>query len=62
LSLVQTHGAVIRGCQLRAKEGTFLQVTGDKTSDVALVGNDLEGVRKPVTIAPEVTKGAVSVK
>jgi polygalacturonase len=62
LSLIQTRSALIRGCQPRAKDATFLQVAGDKTSDVALVANDLDGVVQPMTIAPEVTKGAVLLK
>lgn len=62
LSLIQTHGAIIRGCQLRGKDTAFLQITGDTTSNVALVADDLEDGARSVTIGPEVMKGAVSVK
>ncbi len=62
LRLVQTRGALIRGCQPRAKDGTFLQVTGGNTSNIALIANDFAGVNTPIVIASEVKKGAVSVK
>ena len=62
LNLVQTRGALIRGCQPRAKDGIFLEVKGDATRAVALAGNDLSGVGQPLAKGPEVAKDAVSVK
>jgi polygalacturonase len=62
LKLVQARGAIIRGCQPRAKDGTFLQVAGESTRAVALAGNDLSGVGRALAAAAEVAKDAVSVK
>jgi len=61
-SLVQSRDVLIRGCQLRDNQATFLQVIGDGTSRVALVANDFGGVIRPVTISSQVPEGAVSVK
>lgn len=62
LKLVQTRGALLRGCQPEAKDSTFLQVAGPATRNVALIGNDFRGVRQPVEIGRDVPKRAVSVK
>jgi len=62
LKLIQTRGALIRGCQLRDAAATFLQVAGETTSAITLVANDLEGATQPVKIAREVAKGAVILK
>ena len=62
LSLVQTRGAMIRGCQPRAKGGTFLKLAGDATHHVTLIANDLAGVGQPTEIGSDVPAGALSLK
>jgi hypothetical protein len=62
LSLVQTWDAVVRGCKPRAEGGTFLKLTGDKSRNIALTGNELGGAAKAVDVAPEVPKDALSVR
>ena len=62
LSLNQTRGAIIRGCQPHAKDGNFLKLTGAATRQVALIANDLTDVGSPSEIGPEVPAGALSVK
>lgn len=62
LSLIQPRGAIIRGCQPRAKDGTFLKVTGDRTHNVTLTANDLGGVGHPTEVGQEVPAGALVVK
>jgi len=62
LSLMQTRGAIIRGCQPRAKDGTFLKLAGDRSRNIALIANDLSGAGKPADVAPEVPKDVLAVK
>jgi hypothetical protein len=62
LKMVQVRGALIRGCQPRAEGGTFLQVSGDATRNVALTGNDFESAGRPVDAGREVPERAVSVR
>jgi hypothetical protein len=62
LKLVQACGTLIRGCQPEAKDGTFLQVAGPATRNVALIGNDFDGVRQPMEVGRDVPNRAVSVK
>ena len=62
LSLMQTRGAILRGCQARAKDGAFLKVAGDRSRNIALVANDLTAVGKPAEVKPEVPQGALRVK
>ncbi|MEK7707244.1 MAG: glycosyl hydrolase family 28 protein [Verrucomicrobiota bacterium] len=62
LSLVQARGAMIRGCQPRAKGGTFLKLAGDATHHVTLIANDLAGVGQPTEIGSDVPAGALSLK
>jgi hypothetical protein len=59
LSLTQTRGALIRGCQPRAKDGTFLQVAGASSRNIALLANDLSAAGKPADISPEVPRDAL---
>lgn len=62
LSLTQTRGAMIHGCQPRAKGGTFLKATGNRSGNIALIGNDLSSVGQPADVTPEVPRGALVVK
>jgi hypothetical protein len=62
LSLVQTRNALIRGCQPRVKDGTFLKVTGEATRNVTLSANDFGDVGRPTEVGPGVPPGAVSIK
>ena len=62
LSLIQVRDALIRGCQPRAKDGVFLKLAGDYSSNVVLLGNDLGGVAKPAELAPEAPKDGLSIR
>jgi polygalacturonase len=62
LSLSQTRGAIIRGCQPHAEDGTFLKLTGAATRQVTLIANDLADVGSPSEIGPEVPAGALALK
>ena len=62
LSLIQVRDALIRGCQPRAKDGVFLKLAGDHSSNVVLLGNDLGGVAKPAELAPEAPKDGLSIR
>jgi len=62
LKLAQTRDVIIRGCQPQAKEGTFLQLLGDATSNVTLIANDFAGVKQPAEVGKDVPAGAWSVK
>ncbi|MBI5393975.1 MAG: glycoside hydrolase [Verrucomicrobia bacterium] len=62
LNLVQTRGAIIRGCQPHAKDGTFLKLAGDATRNIALIANDLSGVASAADAVADVPKDAVVVK
>ena len=60
LHLIQTRGALIRGCRPRASGGTFLKLEGDGSRDVVLLGNDLSQVGKIAETAPDVRPDALS--
>lgn len=54
IRLANTRGVSIRGCRPQAPLHTFLQLTGEATEGVVLVGNDLRLVNRIARIAPEV--------
>jgi hypothetical protein len=60
LSLVQTRGAIIRGCQPVAKDGEFLRLAGGASRNVMLVGNDFSRAGRAAVIAPDAPKDALS--
>ena len=62
LSLIDTRGALIRGCQPRAKDGTFVKVAGDRSRNIGLIANDLSAAGKPAEVTPEVPKDALIAK
>lgn len=62
LSLMQTHDAIIRGCQPHAPGGTFLKLAGDTSRNIVLVASDMTDVGRPTEIAPSVPAGALSLK
>ena len=62
LGLMQTRGALIRGCQPRVKNGTFLKLAGRSSRNITLIANDLHDVATPADVAPEVPNDAMSVK
>jgi hypothetical protein len=57
--LNQVRDAVIRNCQPQTAVQTFLRLTGEKTANVALLGNDFQRAKVPCASGPEVPKGAV---
>jgi polygalacturonase len=62
VSLIQTRGALISGCQPRAKDGAFVSLSGERSRNITLVGNDLSGAARPAAVAPEVPKDALLIK
>ncbi|MCI0491617.1 MAG: glycoside hydrolase family 28 protein [Planctomycetes bacterium] len=60
LSLIQTRGALISGCQPRLADGTFLRLSGSGTRRVTLVANDFSHVGKVAEFAADVAKDALS--
>jgi polygalacturonase len=62
LRLTDTRGAIIRGCQHRAKTGCFLKIAGENSRDIALVGNDLAGADDAIEVASDVPRDALRVK
>lgn len=61
LRLRHVRGALIRGCTLPEAVETFLQVEGDSTRDVLLVGNDLRKAKQVAQPASEVNRDAVTI-
>jgi polygalacturonase len=62
LNLVQVRSAIIRGCQPRAQDGTFIKLAGEATRNVTLIANDLAGVGLPAEVASDVPAGALTLK
>jgi hypothetical protein len=62
LSLTQTRDALIRGCQPRAKDGTFLKIAGDRSRNIALMANDLGTIGTPADLAVDASKDALTTK
>jgi len=59
LRLVQTRGALIRGCRPQAADGAFLKLEGGASRNIVLAANDLSGVATVAETAPEVPKNAL---
>ena len=59
IRIAQTRGVFIRGCRPQGPLDTFLQLTGDATERVVLMGNDLRRVHRISQSAPEVPDNAL---
>ena len=57
----QVRGALVYGCRADGDVGTFLRLEGERTSRIALVGNDFRGVERPVDEADDVPDDALRV-
>ncbi len=57
--LEQVEGAVIRGCVAPEGTTTFLQISGDKTKDILLIGNDFHHAKAPYKLEENVEKDSV---
>jgi hypothetical protein len=57
--LRDVDGAFVHGCRASADTGVFLQVEGQRTSDIVLRGNSLARARQPFQAAEAVPPGAV---
>jgi hypothetical protein len=55
-------GALIHGCRITHEAPRFLKVTGNRSRDIAVMGNDGRLAREFVEIGPEVGKSAVAVE
>jgi polygalacturonase len=51
--------AFVHGCRAYAGTSTFLGVTGERSADIVLRGNQLARVRQPILVAAEVQREAV---
>ena len=61
-SLLQVREALIRGCQPQAKDGTFLKLAGDRSRNIALIGNDLSKVGQPSEVEPGTPENVLMIK
>ena len=57
--LKQVRGALIHGCRVPAPLTTFVQVDGDRSGDIAVMGNDLSLARQAVARGQDVKDKAV---
>ena len=62
LRLQQTRRAFIHGCHPTADTRVFVLVEGDASREIAVVDNDLRGVRTPAKIAHKAQPGALLVR
>lgn len=51
IRLRNTRGALLEGCQPTGRVETFVRAEGERSTNIALLGNDLRGVRVPVAEA-----------
>lgn len=56
----QVVGALIQGSRVTRDTGVFLRVSGDRSGEISLAGNDLRRARAAVETAAEVAKGAAA--
>ena len=59
VKLIHTQRAFIHGSVASAGSAAFLELNGEKTSGISLVGNDLSGAGNPVKIGAEVSPRAL---
>jgi hypothetical protein len=52
--------AFVHGCHLRRAIKTYMQVTGERTERISLIGNDFTRAQKALDAGPEVPRGAVA--
>ncbi len=56
LKFHQVRDCLIRGGRLIGRAPAFLQLSGERSADVTLIGNDFSKTMKPVEVAPNVPK------
>lgn len=59
MRLKQVRRAFIRGCSASPGTGTYLQVEGQDTEKISVMGNDLSEAGKPISLAEGVKSNAV---
>jgi len=59
IRLTQVRGALIRGCRPPTAVDTFLKLDGETSRQVAIVGNDLGGVKNVAQVGPKASKKAL---
>jgi len=59
MRLKQVRRAFIRGCSASPDTGTYVQVEGEETEKISVMGNDLSEAANPVLIGDEVKRGTV---
>jgi hypothetical protein len=57
--LKQVKGAFVHGCRAPGRVRTWMEVSGDRSERVSVMGNDLGNARKAVDIAGDVAQDAV---
>ena len=60
IRLVNVRGALVHGCRLTEKTGTYLAVTGKESAGIALRGNDLRNADRRVDSTDDVRTNAIS--
>jgi hypothetical protein len=60
LSFNNVIGALLQGCRTPGGTESFLQLSGARTADIQLIGNDLAGAVRAIDLAPGVSKSAVN--
>jgi hypothetical protein len=59
MRLKQVRRAFIRGCSASPDTGTYLQVEGEETEKISVMGNDLSEAGKAISLAEGVKSNAV---
>jgi hypothetical protein len=59
MRLKQVRRAFIRGCSAAPGTGTYLQVEGEETQKISVMGNDLSEAGEPIRLAEGVKANAV---
>ena len=58
IHLTQVRSAFLHGCRTRHAVNAWLQLTGEHTRGISVIGNDLANAREPVRTGPDVAKNA----
>ncbi len=59
LKLHQVRDCLVRGSRISGRASAFLQVSGERSAGITLIGNDLSRAQKAVEIVPNVPKDCV---
>ena len=57
--MTDVHGAFVRGCRAFTGTGSFLELCGQTTRDVVLIGNHFSAAKKPFVVKKDAREGAI---